>query len=632
MSPFRGSGVPVFPLPAFPLRFTTSHSRRVQQRYSRGLSATLLANRCISALNRLNVSFSSLPSIPSLITTRTSQRFLDNIFNLSCRFVSRQATSASSDQSVLFNSPFEYSGGSFTPVVPLQADKVSLPSAAGTVPLLELLPPALSAMYNNPQQLLLSSPRPGRAPSARMDVAPSEYVKLIRRMIPLAMLSFTTEPKVVNGIFATPKAGGLQRLIINARPTNRLFIDPPPVTLPTPDVTARLSVPPGSKLYVGKVDIDNFYHRLLLPEWMWPYFALPPVSSLSIGLPGPDRIVYPCCRTLPMGWSHSVFVAQAAHEHLLTTKAGFTPSDFLTSFSDPYLDRTRLQVYIDDALFFGLDRARVTACQDRYMACLTDVHLPAKPSKVVRPTCAPVECIGLEVDGVNLTIGLSVPKLCDLINLTRSFLAHGQCSGAELSHLVGKWTWAAMACRSSLSVFSAVYNFINKAGFSTFSLWPSVCRELSTMIDLAPLLHSSLVDEWCPRAVAVDASTTGLGVVSTPLVSDHLDDYCDPDVSWSIIASSRWKYGSEHINSLELRAVSTAVKWSLSFPSSLGRKLLLFSDSLVAIGALRKGRSSSPLLLRRMRAISSWLLASGLRLLLYWIPSELNPADEPSRR
>ena len=492
MSPFGGSGVPVFPLPAFSLRFTNSHSRRVQQRYSRGLSATLLANRCISALNKLNVSYSSLQSSPSPITTRTSQRILDNIYNLSSRFVSRQANIPSRDHGVFFNSPFEYSGGSFTPIVPLQADKVSLPSVAGTVSLVDLLPPDLSSVYNDPQQLLLSSPRLGRRPRVRMDVAPSEYIKLILRMMPLGMLHFTTQPKVVNGLFATPKPDGAQRLIINARPGNHVFVDPPHVTLPTPDVTARLSVPPGSKLYVGKVDIDNFYHRLLLPEWMWPYFALPAVSSSAIGLPGPDRLVYPCCRTLPMGWSHSVFVAQAAHEHFLTTKAGFSPSDFLTSISDSNLDRTRLQVYIDDALFFGLDRAHVAACQDRYIAALTAIDLPPKQSKVVQPTCAPVECIGLEVDGVNLTIGLAVPKLCNLIDLTRSFLARGECSGAELSHLVGKWTWAAMACRSSLSVFSAVYTFINKSCFNVFSLWPSVRRELTTMIDLAPLLHSSL--------------------------------------------------------------------------------------------------------------------------------------------
>jgi hypothetical protein len=151
------------------------------------------------------------------------------------------------------------------------------------------------------------------------------------------------------------------------------------------------------------------------------------------------------------------------------------------------------------------------------------------------------------------------------------------------------------------------------------------------MMDLAPLLLSSLTDEWCPRAVAVDASTTGLGVVSTRFCTDHFEDYSDP-TSWSVVVSSRWRFATEHINSYELRAVSTAVRWSLSYPSSTGRKLLIFSDSLVAVGSLRKGRSSSPLLLRRLRAISSWLLAGGLRLLLYWIPSELNPADEPSRR
>lgn len=119
--------------------------------------------------------------------------------------------------------------------------------------------------------------------------------------------------------------------------------------------------------------------------------------------------------------------------------------------------------------------------------------------------------------------------------------------------------------------------------------------------------------------------------VSTPFISSQPDDYLHPSTRWGIIAASRWRDNNEHINSLELRAAATAVRWSLSYPSSLGRKLFLFSDSQVAIGSLSKGRSSSPLLLRRLRAISASLLASGLRLLLYWIPSELNPADEPSR-
>ena len=620
----------MFPLPALSLPFPTdSHSRRVQQRRTRAVSATLLANRCISALNRLNVSFSSLPSPPDLYPSRSSQRLLDRIYNLSYSLVSRQAP-AESDQDLSPDNDFVYVNGSFTPTVPLRADLVSLPSQAATVSLLDLLPPHLVSLYSSPQQLLLPSPRPGRTPPLRIDVAPGEYIKLIRRMMPVGMLSFTAQPKVVNGLFATAKPDGLQRLIINGKRGNRVFFDPPPVSLPTPDITARLSVPPGARLYTAKTDIDNFYHRLLLPEWMWPYFALPPVSSASVGLPGPDHLVYPCCRTLPMGWSHSVYVAQSAHEYLLVTKGGFDPADFLTSSTDSHLDRVRVQVYIDDANFFGTDCALVGAAQQRYMHTMTLAHLPPKPSKTVAPTCEPIDSLGLQVDGVELSMGLSPSKLRQLVELTRSLLAVGHCSGAYLSHVIGKWTWALMVCRPALSVFSSVYKFIEKAWFSDYILWVSVRSELATIADLAPLLQCSLSDEWCPRAVAVDASTTGLGVVASPLISSDISDYSP--FSWSVIASSRWKNGSEHINSFELRAVSTAIRWSLSFPSSLGRKLVLFSDSQVAIGSLRKGRSSSPLLLRRLRAISSWLLASGLRLLLYWTPSEDNPADEPSRR
>ena len=227
LTPFRGSGVPVFPLPAFSIRSTHSHSRRVQQRHARGLSATLLANRCISALNRLNVSFSSLPSSPSLLPSRTRHRLLDRIFDLSSRLLSRQAQGAPSDHDLSMDNEFMYVSGNFTPTVPLRADLVSLPSAAATVSLLDILPPHLASLYSNPQQLLLSSPRSGRTPPLRMGVDASEYTQLIRRMLPLGMLSFTTDPKVVNGIFATPKPDGLQRLIINGRRGNRVFIDPP---------------------------------------------------------------------------------------------------------------------------------------------------------------------------------------------------------------------------------------------------------------------------------------------------------------------------------------------------------------------------------------------------------------------
>ena len=47
----------------------------------------------------------------------------------------------------------------------------------------------------------------------------------------------------------------------------------------TPDVIAGLQVDPDKPVYVAKSDLSDFYHRLLLPAWLVPYFALPGVKA-----------------------------------------------------------------------------------------------------------------------------------------------------------------------------------------------------------------------------------------------------------------------------------------------------------------------------------------------------------------
>ena len=63
----------------------------------------------------------------------------------------------------------------------------------------------------------------------------------------------------------------------------------------------------------------------------------------------------------------------------------------------------------------------------------------------------------------------------------------------------------------------------------------------------------------------------------------------------------------------------------------IGPAMYLLLDSTVAFFSIWKGRSSSPRLLLILRKISSLLLASSISLLPGWVPSAVNPADEPSR-
>jgi hypothetical protein len=538
--------------------------------------------------------------------------------------------------------------------LPLIADRVALPKVAGEVDLLAALPPDIAAIYSDPAQCLRPPDAKTKVSAARVFASRVEYLKLLRRMVACNMLSWTTDPKVINGLFAVAKDDGSLRLIVDGRPSCSVFIDSPHVVLPTPDLLGRLHVPRGKKLWVAKSDLADFFYRFAIPEWMLPYFALPFVLAEELDLlhlfPAGTK-VYPCLRVLAMGWSHSVFLTQKAHENLLNIACPRLPAqDRITPTSDLHVDRVRHLVYVDDLVIVGTEREPVALAQDEYLVEAAARHLPSKPSKVVRPSCTGVECLGMEVDGISHTVGVRVDKLQRLIADTRYLLSHRKCTGRDLARIVGRWTWAMLVNRTALSAFNAVYRYIRVADECLFDIWPNVRTELQVAIGFAPLLFATVSAPWFDRVVATDASLDGQGVVAARVPEQAVlaaaarsGIIVDPDPSveipvdeavlsarWTTIVSSKWR-DEEHINRLETRAVNTAIRWVLSSPSAIGCRLLLLSDSQVVVGALSKGRSSSHSLLRVLRGVAGLVLASGLRIHLRWIASADNPADGPSR-
>lgn len=667
------AGAGIFPLPAIDVPWTSfSSSRRIQARSRSANHVTSIANQSIDALNQLYFSFVQ-PSHPSPFMqvknsppSASQSRLAAHIYSCAQRFHRRRAlpsSGAASDDSLselvldqhvshLFSAGYSKSATA----IPLVADRVALPSVAGAVRLLDVLPPHIAHLYAGPSSCLrppdpiLPRPRP------RVFASHTEYVKLIRRMVSAGMLAFTTAPAVINGLFGVAKPDGNIRLVIDGRPCNATFIDPPRVELPTPDLLPRLMVPPHRTLWVAKSDLADFFYRFRVPDWMQPYFALPSVPVEELGVEqqqqfGAGVIVYPCLTVLAMGWSHSVFVAQNAHEHLLNTRTRLQPMDRITSTSDLYVDRLRHMVYIDDLILLSTDKSDVMSAQHEYLAAVASANLPAKPSKVIHPSCDGVDCLGIELNGREHTVAPRADKLERLRFDTVRLLARGTCTGRDMAQLVGRWTWLMLVTRPALACFNSVYRFIQSAGRRVFTLWPTVARELWVVARLSPLFVTSLSAPWYSHVMATDASLSGTGVVAARVADDvvslaarisgsaslasksMVDNSIDHTLlqrPWSTLVSAPWRR-EEHINQLELLSVSIAVRRVLSSPSSIRHRLLVLSDSQVAVGALSKGRSSSHKLLRRIRPLSALLLGSGLQLHLRWIPSESNPADGPSR-
>jgi hypothetical protein len=583
-----------------------------------------------------------------------------------------------------------------TPTVPLCASRVSLPDSLRAVPLTSVLPPSVADAYSAPQSAallrdplevqLLNLTRPLKPP--RVAGSRAEYVRLIARLHRLGMVAFTRRPRAVNGVFAVAKDADSDRLIIDAQPANRLFVDSPSVALPNASHLVQLRVPRGARLYVGKSDLSNFYHHFLLPAWLQPFFCLPPLTpaeQCQLGLPeASEQPLWPMCTTLPMGFSHAVYLAQTAHEHIVYSAGAVRATDSVLCLDDPELAGARCLhgIYIDDFFLFSLCQRAADAALERVLAAYRRAGFVVKPSKLVRPLCGVVTVLGFDIDGVTASICVSGAAARRLIHDTQRAMLADTVSGRQMERLLGHWLWLLLLRRPSLAVLQHCYRYAELAGTRPFTLWLSVRRELRTLLDLLPLLRARLNAPLFERVLASDASEYAAGVVAAPrsaeltaavwplccsrlhgpwqaelLAEATRGSQRSPDrppialrptvralaptfaaayaaverTAWSVLISRPWRH-AEHINALELRAVLLALHWALSHPTAIGSRVLLLLDSLVAHGALWKGRCSSPALLLVVRKVSALLLAGGVSLGPGWLPSACNPADGPSRR
>ena len=99
---------------------------------------------------------------------------------------------------------------------------------------------------------------------------------------------------------------------------------------------------------------------------------------------------------------------------------------------------------------------------------------------------------------------------------------------------------------------------------------------------------------------------------------------------WHVLFQGKWNT-LEHNNVLELRTVVMVLRHLSRTSQAWGHRVLFFTDSLVSLGVLRKGRSSVQVLLQQARVGGIIQMVCWIRGYFRWVPSELNLADGPSR-
>ena len=158
-----------------------------------------------------------------------------------------------------------------------------------------------------------------------------------------------------------------------------------------------------------------------------------------------------------MGWSHSVYLAQALHEHVLNVLLphSFAPADRISKTTDARLDRTRHGIYIDDCMLVGLDPVDVDRRLAEYEAVIGQLF-EINNKKTVRASADGVDLTGVELHGRHKTFGVSPARLHVLCEATKYLLSRGQCTGDLMARLMGHWTWAVLPRRPVFSVASSM--------------------------------------------------------------------------------------------------------------------------------------------------------------------------------
>ena len=521
----------------------------------------------------------------------------------------------------------------------------------------------------------------------------SEYAATIARLYKARMAVFSAQKaKFPLGLFAITKSNGSLRLIVDGRPGNMFFLDLP-IEHTGGDAFAVMVVDEGHTLLASKVDLADYFHTILARAGARPYFGLRPIRAellamkfgieVSPELVDADGWTHPQLATCPMGWKPAPALAQAGNESVLYGAEGsgselaralppvVRPTERLSSTRTPELasgaDLRCHSIIIDDLINFKT-------------VPTTQAHLPAGAtlSADVAAVCQRYEDVGARVRmekvadysarqvvaGYQLdsnVLRAPAAKYSDLSHRVRTLCRRGFARPREVEGIVGVFTHLFLLHRFALSTFSATYAFARKLGMRHARLWPAVAQELLRALALLPLVRAELDRPVAPVLLQTDASNSGFGVVYTDAVpaadlrfevqrprsapASELTPWNVEDAlgaaflppsepaQYRIAARGLFqgKVRDAHINTKELASVLTGVRWASRAPRTRRCRLVLQSDSSVVVSAMRKGRSSKPGLLSRLRRLAAITLAERITLVARHVPTDRNMADAPSR-
>lgn len=320
------------------------------------------------------------------------------------------------------------------------------------------------------------------------------------------------------------------RLVIDCRGTNGLHQDPPVTRLGSSRCYSDLDTslcPAGSHPWGREADVADCFYRFSFPElsdffainepmtqsqWQQMGISAERVFDPRVGADiktGPDHILYPCFKVIPMGWSWALWLCNEAVLSIARRGCPWVGGVLRERKPTPQLDehKTILGVYVDNITVLGGDPQTVDERASMVQKAFDEAGVPITWTQ--QSAVDELESVGLLLklrDGIVMNKPARVWKfyLASLALLRRKKL-----KGEVLQVWAGHFTSLCGVTPYGLSALQHIYRFIPKAENKKITVWASVRREIRACVSLVWMTWKNLKAPYLSVVEVGDSSTSG---------------------------------------------------------------------------------------------------------------------------
>ena len=409
-------------------------------------------------------------------------------------------------------------------------------------------------------------------PQLRNDRA--ERFRLYQKLHSCGLLTYRRRQKARVGFFAVGKkgnrVGNTQRLIVDCRQANALQQRPPTTRLATPAGLASLDYNQDTLRDLGfdvspecwdpdisTGDVGDCFYNFSIPE-ACSWFSTGDVTCRTemqtwgieetlvyeedVDTMEPlslDEPVYVCFGGMPMGWSWALWIAQEVISHQCLVAVNGNSSELVKDKhpAPPILPGAApLGIYVDNVHCFGGRRQDAESRMSLVAQHFESLGIPFEVDERDTGTC--LETLGLSFSfGSHVRVRAKPQRAWRLWLATRALLRRRRVSGEALRVWLGHVNFHFMLNRPLLACLSATYKFSLLHLGHRFPMWPSVRKELKTVMHLLFVVEHNLSAEVCEEVHVGDASDRGFGLMTCRASRERIQHEMRYEERWRFITS-----------------------------------------------------------------------------------------------